>query len=127
MLVQFARFFLLLIVVGILPSSASTVAQTAPAVGTILTQPCQIGAQLRGEEALMVVPENRTAARSRNITVHYIRFPARDPSGQPPVFFLPGGPGEAVTVAQITEGLQQKRYNKFAECVPTTSFVTSSL
>lgn len=115
MLVQFARFFLLLVVVGIPSNTASTAAQTAPAVGTSLIQPCQFGAQLQGEEALIVVPENRTAANSRNITVHYFRFPARKPTGQPPVFFLPGGPGEAVTAKQITAGLQQKRYNKYAE------------
>ncbi|HAH45982.1 alpha/beta fold hydrolase [Gimesia sp.] len=112
-----ARFSLLLLIawIGFHSPVTNVHAQSAPAVGSILTQPCQIGAQLRGEVALIVVPENRTAASSRHITVHYIRFPAREPSGQPPVFFLPGGPGEAVTVEQITEGLKQKRYNKYAE------------
>lgn len=112
---QSARFSLLLLITWIISCSSVTKAQTAPAVGTRLTQPRQFGDQLRGEEALMVVPENRTVAGSRNITLHYFRFPARKPSGKPPVFFLPGGPGEAITVAQISQGLQQKRYTKYAE------------
>ncbi|MCA9021265.1 MAG: alpha/beta fold hydrolase [Planctomycetaceae bacterium] len=115
MLEQSARFTFILLIAWIFSNNSVTLAQTASAVGTLLTQPRQFGDQLRGEEALIVVPENRTVAGSRNITVHYFRFPARKPSGKPPVFFLPGGPGEAITAAQISEGLQQKRYTKYAE------------
>ncbi|MEM8680056.1 MAG: alpha/beta hydrolase [Planctomycetota bacterium] len=39
------------------------------------------------------MPENRQAESSRNIELHYYRFPASQPSGRAPVFVLPGGPG----------------------------------
>ena len=45
------------------------------------------------EHGTIVVPEHRRDDTSRPIEVHFFRFLAREPSGQAPVFVLPGGPG----------------------------------
>lgn len=84
-------------------------------VGTTLVQTLNIQDRLQGEEGFILVPENRKNSASRLITVHYFRFPARQPTGLPPVFFLPGGPGQAMLTADLKNGLQQKRYNTIAE------------
>ena len=84
-------------------------------VGTTLVQSLKFQDRLQGEEGFIIVPENRKNSASRLITVHYFRFPARKPTGHPPVFILPGGPGQAILSVDIQNGLQQKRYNKIAE------------
>src|SRR5688572_22486908 len=53
---------------------------TQPPLGAALVQQCNFQDKLRGEEGLIVVPENRENDASRVITVHYFRFPAREPS-----------------------------------------------
>ena len=45
------------------------------------------------ERGAISIPENRAADKSRNIRLYFYRFKARNPSGKPPIFFLPGGPG----------------------------------
>jgi len=48
------------------------------------------------EIGTLYVPENRRATGSRLIGVGFARIRARVPTGAPPVFWLPGGPGLAV-------------------------------
>lgn len=48
------------------------------------------------EIGTLYVPENRRAPGSRLIGVGFARIRARVPTGAPPVFWLPGGPGLAV-------------------------------
>ncbi|MDF1743300.1 MAG: alpha/beta hydrolase [Gimesia sp.] len=112
-----AFYFLILVVCllsEILPANGQNTAGQA-AVGTTLIQSLDFHGRLRGEQGFIIVPENRNDSASRMITAHYFRFPAREPTGRPPVFILPGGPGQAILTADIQNGMQQKRYNKFAE------------
>lgn len=88
-----------------------------PAVGTTLVQSLDFQGQLQGEEGLIIVPENRENPSGRMISVHYLRFPARETVGLPPVFVLPGGPGQCITAEDIQLGMRQKRYNKISEIV----------
>lgn len=39
------------------------------------------------------VPENRSAERSRTVSLHYVRLPATGSRGGPPIVYLAGGPG----------------------------------
>lgn len=55
--------------------------------------PYELEAGPKCEKGLIVVPEDRQSAGSRNIGLHFYRFTARQPSGRAPVFMLPGGPG----------------------------------
>jgi hypothetical protein len=48
------------------------------------------------EVGTLFVPENRTKPQSRLIGVGFARIKARRPTGAPPVFWLPGGPGLSV-------------------------------
>lgn len=54
------------------------------------------GASMPYEVGAIWVPENRAVAGSRLIKVGFARIAARTPTGAPPVFWLPGGPGLAV-------------------------------
>ena len=47
------------------------------------------------EEGILFVPENRAEPNSRLIRVGFARFKATRPTTAPPVFYLPGGPGES--------------------------------
>ncbi len=98
----------------IIPANGQNTAGQA-AVGKTLIQSLDFHGRLKGEQGFIIVPENRNDSSSRMITVHYFRFPAREPMGLPPVFILPGGPGQAILSTDIQKGLRQKRYNKFAE------------
>ena len=71
-------------------------AQTPP--GSHILTPIVItakdGRTMDAERGLFFAPENRAKANSNIIPIHFIRFPAKDPSAdRPPVFLLPGGPG----------------------------------
>jgi len=71
-----------------------------PKHGSILLNPIEFdreGVDLVGEEGFIFVPENRAADKSRMISVHFYRFPAKQNSGLAPVFILPGGPGGSFT------------------------------
>src|SRR5688572_17048678 len=41
----------------------------------------------------LAVPENRSAERSRTVSLHYVRLPATGASVGPPIVYLAGGPG----------------------------------
>ena len=51
------------------------------------------GQQGEYEIGTLFVRENRSDPDSRLIGINFSRFKAREPSGEPPIFFLPGGPG----------------------------------
>ncbi|AWF82078.1 alpha/beta hydrolase [Microbulbifer sp. A4B17] len=46
-----------------------------------------------GYSGVIRVPEDRTKKNSRNISLHYIRFPATGEIAGPPIIYLAGGPG----------------------------------
>ena len=79
----------------------------SPALGSVVMSPCDFGGSLKGQEGVIIVPENRTAEASRPIAVHFFRFPARDPGNLPPVFFLPGGPGSTFDSRSINSYSQR--------------------
>lgn len=54
------------------------------------------------------LPENRTKADSRLIGIGFARIKAAKPTGAPPVFWLPGGPGLSVLGA-FTDPKEQSR------------------
>ena len=66
---------------------------TTQAVGHFETEPYEMMDGPECDKGMIVVPENRAAAKSRNIKLYFYRFKARKPAGHSPVFMLPGGPG----------------------------------
>lgn len=55
-----------------------------------------VGMSVSYEIGTLYVPENRRNATSRVIGVGFARIKAPEPTGAPPVFWLPGGPGLSV-------------------------------
>jgi pimeloyl-ACP methyl ester carboxylesterase len=53
------------------------------------------GVRVAYEIGTLFVPENRTVAGSRTIGIGFARIRAKHPTGAPPVFVLPGGPGRS--------------------------------
>ena len=53
------------------------------------------GRQVRYEIGAVFVPENRDAKTSRIIAVGFARLRPAEPTGAPPMFVLPGGPGDS--------------------------------
>lgn len=73
-------------------------APTAPRkAGEVVLEPASLTTPETGtvnfEFGTLYVPENRSEARSRIIAVGFARFRALQPTGAPPLFILPGGPG----------------------------------
>ncbi|MDC0675810.1 alpha/beta fold hydrolase [Nannocystis radixulma] len=56
----------------------------------------ETGAEVGYEIGTLYVPENRRKSDSRLIGVGFARIKAPGPTGAPPVFWLPGGPGLSV-------------------------------
>lgn len=63
----------------------------------VISNPIYLGfdVDFRGTENLILVPENRANPDSRLITVHFLKFEAKEKSNLPPVFYFRGGPGES--------------------------------
>lgn len=84
--------FLLLI------ASTAAIAQHKP--GEIVAERGTVrdekGAQVAYEIGTLYVPENRSKPGSRLIGVGFARIKSPQPTGAPPVFWLPGGPGLSV-------------------------------
>lgn len=55
------------------------------------------GETIAAEEVTLMVPENRADPDSRTIAVRFVRLPAVEPTGLPPVVYLAGGPGGSAT------------------------------
>jgi pimeloyl-ACP methyl ester carboxylesterase len=74
---------------------------------SILSQPVLIEDddwKFEGTENLIFVPENRNDPNSREIAIHFFRFPAKEKSELPPVVFLGAGPGEPYSVDVFYKG-----------------------
>ena len=73
------------------------------------------GVAVTYEIGTLFVPENRESATSRIIGVGFARIKAPRPTGAPPVFWLPGGPGLSVLGAFDNDSAQARsRLKHFA-------------
>lgn len=72
-------------------------AEPLPAVGAVVIETRTVldpdGQPIEYELGTLHVPENRANPQSRTIGVGFARFRALQPTGAPPTFHLPGGPG----------------------------------
>jgi len=72
----------------------------SPKAGDIVVQAGVVkaadGTSVPYEVGTLYVPENRQSPTSRLIGVGFARLKAKTPTGAPPVFWLPGGPGLSV-------------------------------
>jgi hypothetical protein len=64
------------------------------------------------ELGTLYVPENRADPQSRIIGVGFARFRALQPTGAPPTFHLPGGPGGSYLTGLKHENKQLPRFPK---------------
>lgn len=80
-------------------AAPAALSQPAHRAGEIASQPGTVatagGVQVRYEIGTLYAPENRQAAGSRLIGVGFARIRARQATGAPPIFILPGGPGRS--------------------------------
>lgn len=81
---------------------------------TLLSNPLYLGygLNLEGSDNLMMLPENRLNPQSRKIGVHFMRLKAQQPSNLPPVFYLRGGPGEAVYPEEFYKYFTRSNHSK---------------
>ncbi|MGO4703248.1 alpha/beta hydrolase [Dyella sp. 2RAB6] len=79
---------------------SSSASAASPKAGDIVVQSGVVqaadGSSVPYEVGTLYVPENRQAPGSRIIGVGFARLKAKTPTGAPPVFWLPGGPGLSV-------------------------------
>jgi pimeloyl-ACP methyl ester carboxylesterase len=70
---------------------------SAPKAGKVVIETASLAASasasVQYELGTLYVPENRADPKTRTIGVGFARFSALKPTGAPPVFLLPGGPG----------------------------------
>lgn len=74
-------------------TSALPSEQPALPVETMIQFEASTGETVSAFEGWIEVPENRSAADSRMIELHYVRFPATGEVSGPPIIYLAGGPG----------------------------------
>lgn len=58
-----------------------------------ITSTAQSGETMEAFEGTFAVPERRANPDSRELTLHYVRFPATGETAGPPIIYLAGGPG----------------------------------
>jgi pimeloyl-ACP methyl ester carboxylesterase len=75
------------------------------AMGLWSVSPCRYGG-LAARCGVMTVAENRNVAHGRTIDVHFVVLPARKKPVREPIFFIAGGPGQAI-IALIEPGAKQ--------------------
>lgn len=94
----FSAVFLLSAVMAF-DASAAVSPAAAHRAGNIVTEAGSVtaadGARVAYEIGTLFAPENRKVAGSRVIGVGFARIKARRPTGAPPIFVLPGGPGRS--------------------------------
>lgn len=77
--------------------SACTVQDQSRSAGRMaeipITFEARSGEVVEAFEGTFVVPENRASTDSRDLTLHYVRFPATSENPGAPVVYLAGGPG----------------------------------
>jgi len=100
----------LLLCVGALFTASAAVA--AHRAGDIVTEAGVVttanGARVAYEIGTLYAPENRRVADSRVIGVGFARIRAKRPTGAPPVFILPGGPGRSYLSALTGDDADSK-------------------
>ena len=74
-------------------SSPARAAETARLEITKKSLKSEKGVQIEAEAGRLLVPENRAAARSREIPVAFLRLKSLAAKPRAPLFFLQGGPG----------------------------------
>lgn len=84
--------------------AAVSEAQTLPGETEISFAP-KAGDPVQAYEGSVTVPENRSHADSRSITLKYVRFPATGETAGAPIVYLSGGPGGS--------GIQTAKYERF--------------
>ncbi|SEU13795.1 alpha/beta hydrolase [Stigmatella erecta] len=88
---------LLAVIAG--PLAVAAPAEAAHKAGDVIlevgTTKTPDGEPLRYELGTLYVPENRSAPGSRVIGIGFARIRAQRPTGAPPIFVLPGGPGRS--------------------------------
>ena len=88
--------------------------------GDILLEPASrlglSGEKIDFELGTLFVPENRDEPNSRIIPVGFARFKALAPTGAPPTFHLPGGPGSSL-ISLETSILHTIRYRPAGDVV----------
>lgn len=84
--------------------AAVSEAQTLPGETEISFAP-KSGDPVQAYEGALTVPENRSNADSRSITLKYVRFPATGETSGAPIVYLSGGPGGS--------GIQTAKYDRF--------------
>jgi len=91
---------------------SSTAFAAAPKAGDIVVQTGVVkaadGSSVPYEIGTLYVPENRQSPTSRIIGVGFARLKAKTPTGAPPVFWLPGGPGLSVLDALDSQSAAAK-------------------
>ncbi|EYF07209.1 alpha/beta hydrolase [Chondromyces apiculatus] len=86
-------FLVLLLAALVSPTGARADADLVIENGTVRDPQ---GATVSYEIGTLLVPENRQVPGSRTISIGFARIKAPRPTGAPPVFWLPGGPGLTV-------------------------------
>jgi pimeloyl-ACP methyl ester carboxylesterase len=90
---------LLLSVVAILTAPGAAALPATHRAGEVVTEAGSVtntaGARVAYEIGTLYAPENRLVAGSRVIGVGFARIRAQRPTGAPPIFILPGGPGRS--------------------------------
>jgi pimeloyl-ACP methyl ester carboxylesterase len=87
--------------------SCNTKPEISNSENSLISQPVLIEDDdwsFEGTENLIFVPENRNDPNSREIAIHFFRFPAKEKSELPPVIFLGAGPGEPYSIDVFYKG-----------------------
>lgn len=107
----------LFVVSSIFLTAALQCGQAADPFGAVVLSPCDFGDSIAGQQGLIVLPENRAKDDSQAIVVHFLLFPAVEPNGSAPLFFLPGGPGGFFDEAGIARlgRLSPDKYSSLTE------------
>jgi pimeloyl-ACP methyl ester carboxylesterase len=105
----------------LLVSAAAVSAGAERKPGDVVIEPASLSAPGTGvidyELGTLYVPENRADPRSRIIGVGFARFRPLKPTAAPPLFLLPGGPGNSflTNLASLVSGVQ--RYRQVSDVV----------
>lgn len=79
------------------PITAVSASVVSPTVSSFPETPiifeAESGESVEAFAGRFIVPENRTNPHSRELTIHYVRFPATTETPGAPIVYLSGGPG----------------------------------
>jgi pimeloyl-ACP methyl ester carboxylesterase len=97
----------LAIVAGCGTKSTEALAPSNPvaSIETPISFEAKSGETVDAFEGSFIVPENRNAKNSRDISIHYVRFPATSDKPGAPIIYLAGGPGGS--------GIETAKHDRF--------------